>query len=197
MSIGIDVLESQIPYYLTQPQKEGLIRALNDFNVNRHDYYINQHMEVMLQGDGWSGFDVFNFTSGERDSIKGIILSNSCDISSGNKRDIPSKAVFAPIVKLSNYAQLLIRSGLAESQVESKLQAIREQKITTLFYLPPYEASDEEYITMLDDLRSVAVNQLEKSTDSSKIFTLSMYGFYLFVFKISIHFCRFHEEVAR
>jgi len=193
----MDALESQIPYYLTQTQKEGLIRALKDFNVNPHDYYINKHMGEMLQGDGWSGFDVFNFNSGKRDSIKGIILSNSCDISSSNKRDIPSKAVFAPIVKLSNYAQLLNRSGLAKEQVDSKLQAIREQKITTLFYLPPYGDSDEEYITMLDDLRSVPVNQLEKSTNSSKMFTLSMYGFYLFVFKISIHFCRFHEEVAR
>ena len=31
----------------------------------------------------------------------------------------------------------------------------------------------------------------------AKRFTLSLHGFYMFVFKLSVHFCRLHENVAR
>ena len=55
----------------------------------------------MLQGDGWRGFQLFSFESGERRSIQGIVLSNSCDISEDNQRVVAPKVVFAPIVKLA------------------------------------------------------------------------------------------------
>lgn len=196
MSISRDTLDNHIPYYLTAEQKQGLMKALSDFGKNTHNYYINSRMDETLQGDGWSGFDIIRLEDGQRNKIKGIILSNSCDISQENKRDIDSRIVFAPIIKLSSYVALLKQNGLQEEQIESKLQSIRQQKITTLFYLPPFD-TDEEWIAKLDDLRSIPAKLLSQSDSGNKEFTLSMFGFYLFVFKISIHFCRFHEDIIR
>ena len=52
----------------------------------------------MLQGDGWRGFQIFSFKSGNVNAARGIVLSNSCDVSAENARVLPPKLTFAPIV---------------------------------------------------------------------------------------------------
>lgn len=49
----------------------------------------------------------------------------------------------------------------------------------------------------LDDLHTVPLHAFERVAEKKKLFTLTLVGFYLFLFKLSVHFCRFHEEVAR
>lgn len=198
MIISSDALDTQIPYYLTEEQKSGLKKAFSDFsNAKPIDYYIDKYPDELLQGDGWHGLELLQFDSGERRAIKGIVLSNTCDVSPENKRDLPSKIVFAPIVKLANYEAALIQAGLAQQQIAGKLQSIREQLVTTMFYLPACGKLDGEYIAMLDDIHTLPASAFLANGAREKLFTLSMVGFYLFVFKLSIHFCRFHEEVAR
>jgi len=197
MAICTEAIESHIPYYLTQEQKEGLTKALSDFKEHPINYYINRYAEEMLQGDGWHGLDVIRLEDGARNKIKGIVLSNTCDINPGNKRNLPAKITFAPIIKLSNYADLLRATGLERKQIDGKFKAIREQSVTTLFYLPPCDTLDDEYIALLDDIHSIPARTFASYQEREKLFTLSMVGFYLFLLKLSIHFCRFHEEVER
>lgn len=196
MVIDSNSIETHIPYYLTKPQKEGLVRALSDFGTRDVNFYIDKYPDKTFQGDGWAGLEVISFENGERKRIKGIILSNTCDISQDNKRVMPLKVVFAPVVSISKYAACLRKSISSEEQITNKIQAIRDQKVTSMFYLPKSKTEDSEYVALLDDLHSIPIQELEK-TECKKIFTLSMFGFYLFLFKISVHFCRFHEEVAR
>lgn len=197
MDITPDTIEAHIPYYLTHKQKEGLVKALADFRETSVDYYINKYPDEVLQGDGWPKLEVIRFEDGERSQIKGIVLSNTCDIAQGNVRAIPSKLVFAPIIKLSNYAMRLTAAKMNSDQIDSKLQAIKEQRVTTMFYLPAGAGLDDEYIALLDDLHTIPAHAFTASQDRPKLFTLSMIGFYLFLFKLSVHFCRFHEEVVR
>jgi hypothetical protein len=196
MPISAESIQEQIPYYLTKQQKEGLIKALNDFPYSTQ-YYSTLYPHDLLQGDGWGQFEVIRFEDGVRDKIKGIVLSNSCDISPENKRDLPPKLTFAPIIKLANYAQLLQRNGLTQEQIGSRFQAIREQRVTSMFYLPKGSALDGEHVALLDDLHTVPLHAFERVAEKKKLFTLTLVGFYLFLFKLSVHFCRFHEEVAR
>jgi hypothetical protein len=77
------------------------------------------------------------------------------------------------------------------------LAAIREQSITSIFYLPKGAALDAEHIALLDDLHTVPLGYFSGKEERSKLFTLGMTGFYLFLFKLSVHFCRFHESVPR
>lgn len=196
MGITLEDIKEHIPYYLTQEAKEGLAKALKDF-PEKMNYYTTTHQDELLQGDGWNNLDIINIETAERKLIKGIILSNSCDISSENTRDIPTRIVFAPIIPLSLYETLLTQSGIDQNKVISKIDSIKLQKVTSLFYLPRGGALGVDHIAVLDDLHTLPVQHFCKKTDREKQFTLSQAGFYLFLFKLSIHFCRFHENVFR
>ncbi|MDE0112984.1 MAG: hypothetical protein OXI87_14880 [Albidovulum sp.] len=102
--------------------------------------------------------------------------------------------MFAPIVKLSKIEARLKDRGLAEDAVKGRIDAIERQSVTNIFYLPAGEPLEEDYVALFDDLHSMPIASWE---NSQKLFTLSMAGFYLFVFKLSVHFCRLHENVDR
>lgn len=196
MQISTESIREQIPYYLSQEAKDGLAKALERF-PRRIEYYLNRYPDEMLQGDGWTSVDVIRFEDGQRKLVKAVLLSNSCDIDPENKRDFPAKLTFAPIIKLAKYQELLITAGLDKQQVGDKITAIKEQKITSLFYLPKDAGIDEDYVALLDDVHTVPYQAFTAHTDKTKLFTLSQVGFYLFILKLSVHFCRFHEEVDR
>ncbi len=196
MQITTDSIKEQIPYYLSQEAKDNLVKALDNF-PRKIDYYINKYQGEILQGDGWNYVDIINFEDGRRRLIKAVLLSNSCDVSPENKRDLPVKLTFAPIIKLNNYQSVLIKAKLDNQQIEAKINAIKEQKITSLIYLPKGSDLEDDYIALLDDLHTVPYTVFDSHKDKKKLFTLSQVGFYLFNLKLSVHFCRFHEEVDR
>ena len=201
MNFDADTLRRHMPFYLTtDPVQKELVkglRALSDgaakgyfFNTDEDPY-----AKKMLQGDGWRGLQIFSFVSGKRKSVRGLVLSNSCDVSPDNQRVLPPKVTFAPIVKLSNIKGRFEERGLRPEQIEPRMQAIRSQSVTSIFYLPADGPLEEEHVALLDDLHSMPVEAPWQTAE--KLFTLSMIGFYLFVFKLSVHFCRLHENVDR
>lgn len=192
----LEEIKEYFPYYLTEPAKLGIIKALEDFPSNMK-YYTSFDDGSVLQGDGWDQLEVINFKTVEKKAIKGIILSNSCDISPENIRDLPAKLVFAPLIPLEMYRRSLKQKGVTSSRIDSKVNSIKEQKVTSLFYLPKGGNLDEDHIAVLDDLHSLPTSIFFDKPNRNKQFTLSQAGFYLFLFKLSIHFCRFHENVTR
>lgn len=198
MQASDENLSVHIPYYLTGEQKDGLKKALSDFQSNADsEYYLNKYTDQILQGDGWSGLEVIEFNTFKKRSIKGIIVSNSCDINVSNSRDLPTKITFAPIIKLSGYLNLLKKAGIAEEAANAKIEAIKAQEVTSLFYLPSSGVLEDEYIAILQDIQSIPAKAHKNNDNCKKLFTLNMFGFYLFTFKLSIHFCRLHEDVDR
>ena len=147
-----------------------------------------------MQGDGWSGLGIISYETGERKQVRGIVLSNSCDIDPSNKRDIPVKILFAPIIKLKAYAGLLEKANIPKENIVGKFNSIRDQRVTTLFYLPQGTGLEDEYIALLDDIHSLPLKTFLEQKNRSKLFTLSLPGFYLFILKLTVHFCRFNEE---
>ena len=195
MEITVETIQTQIPYYLTQDSKENLAKALQDFpEIN---YYTSLYPTDILQGDGWNKFEIIKFEDCVRKEIKGIVLSNTCDISPDNSRQIPPKITFAPIIKLNSYSELLKSKGIDQQRIDSRLQTIREQKVTTMFFLPRGEILDDDYVALLDDLHTIPFNVFETKKERVKQFTLSQVGFYLFLLKLSVNFCRFHENIER
>jgi len=195
MKISVEDLQKQIPSYLTQPQQVGFIKELRRFpDCN---FYTNRGPDDSLQGDGWTPFEVFSFNTGERKKIRGIILSNSCDISTENVRVAPPKLTIAPVISLASYRQRLMARGVSAERVESMLRQIKAQEVTSVFYLPAGGNLTEEYIVPLDDLHSIPSDYWTKTEAKKKLFTLSQVGFYLFLMKLSIHFCRMHEAYDR
>ncbi|MDY7073518.1 hypothetical protein PshuTeo2_36500 [Pseudomonas hunanensis] len=194
--MDLQTIKDQIPYYLTKPAAEGLLRELENYNA-KTDFYTSRHPDEFLQGDGWRGFEIYDFTSKQGRTVRGIVLSNSCDISPENKRDIPAKVSFVPIIKLDKIKKLFEQAGLEQKSIDSKVQAIREQKNTSFFFLPAQGTVSDEYVAWLSDVHSMPTSVFLEGQERSKLFTLNLTGFYLFLLKLSIHFCRFHEEVDR
>ncbi len=196
MQITSESIKNQIPYYLSQKARENLAVALDQF-PRKIDYYINLYKEEFLQGDCWTSVEILRFEDGSKKFIKALLLSNSCDATPENKRDLPTKLSFASMVKLERYVDLLKNAGIDQKQIATKIIAIKEQKVTSLVYFPKGAALEEDYIALLDDIHTVPSQAFIRRNEKTKLFALSNVGFYLFVLKLSVHFCRLHEEVVR
>lgn len=188
-------LKDQIPYYLTREAGEGLLKELEGYNANTPMYSTKIH-EGALQGDCWTGLRIFDFDANQQREIRGIVLSNSCDIDPANKREIPSKITFSPIFSYSSIENL-IKSACPLKSAEDKLRAIREQRNTQFMFLPAQNVLPEDYVVWFSEINSYKAENFFENANKKKLVTLSMVGFYMFVFKLSIHLCRFHEKVDR
>lgn len=201
MEITSESFKDQIPYYLTQGQKDGLLKELKAFINNstiKTNYFSNDFQDKILQGDGWGKLQIRNFYTGDKISILGIILSNSCDVAPDNERDLPTTGItFASLIPLSSYMTLLKKEKIDDIEIEKKIDSIKKQRVTSIFFLPAGGYLQEDHIALFDDIYTMPSNVFNQENKKSKAFTLSMFGFYLFVFKLSIHFCRFQENVAR
>jgi hypothetical protein len=121
-------------------------------------------------------------------------LSSSAPIR--NPRVHDSKVLFAPLIKLSGFQQLLDQAGKSEEQINSTMESIRRQTTTYIFYLPPISGTMDESIILLDDIYNQPLQDFLK-TKENRLFTLNQYAFYILLIKLSIHFCRFQEGVSR
>jgi hypothetical protein len=184
-----------LPKYLTPSDARELFSELEKF-PHYDNFYLLNPPEETLQGDGWKGLVVIDFNTLTRKAVSGVVLSNSCDIDPSNPRALESRVVFCPLIRLVLYAKLLEDAGRNTQQIEATLSAIRLQKVTQLFYLPAYGTVMEESVAVLDDIHSHPLKDFI-GRERSRLFTLKMHAFYIFVIKLSIHFTRLREEVNR
>lgn len=199
MQLNPEDLQRGIPAYLSIADKEALTKALADFPQMRgtRPYFFKTDDPDPLQGDLWRGLEVIRFEDGARKRVLGMIVSNSCDISPSNIRNFPPKLAYATLISLEKYRQALINSSLESKKIEEHINQVRVQGVTSLFYLPADEALKEDHIAVLHDLHSIPLKAFIDDTSRSRVAALSQLGFYLFLFKLSIHFCRFLEGVDR
>jgi hypothetical protein len=199
MQLNPEDLQRGIPAYLSAADKAALIKALADFPHSREvrPYFFNVKDQDPLQGDLWRGLEVLRYEDGARKRVLGMLISNSCDIAPGNERHFPPKLSFATLVSLDRYRQALLKNGLDQERIDAHIKQVRAQSVTSLFYLPAEDGLHEENIAVLQDLHSVPLKAFIDDSIKSRVATLSQLGFYLFLFKLSIHFCRFLEGVDR
>lgn len=134
MDIDTFKVEDFFPYYLTQEQKTGLADAFRQFSPDSN-IYTDLFATEILQGDCWENVPYFDYNSSQTRKVKGVILSNSCDIDQDNKRDLPVNVTFAPLVSFDKYKAALENSqNLSRESIDQKLNAIKEQRITSLIF---------------------------------------------------------------
>ncbi len=134
--------------------------------------------------------------TGSRKPVSGIILSNSCDIDAANVKAFPRNILFAPIIKLGKYVENLRADGKTQDQIDGILTTIRKQRVTNIFYLPPCPNVTEEGFISMDDIYAHPLLDF-LARDRKPLFKLNQFFFYFFIIKLSIHFCRFQEEIHR
>ena len=193
--IASDITE-HLPFFLSQGQRAKISDQLQPASLENLPYFEYHNENALLQGDGMGGLIFFSFEKNHCETVGGIILSNSCDISADNKRLETPHITFAPVISASAYKTKLLAAGMKEQDVENKFSDMRKQKVTNLFWLPKQGKLQDEYIALLSHTYSMPYYALKKEI-KDKMFTLSQAAFYLFLLKINIHFCRFDENIAR
>ncbi|MFC5498113.1 hypothetical protein ACFPOE_11255 [Caenimonas terrae] len=197
MPVDAETLTDYLPYYLTREEREGLLKELAEW-PRQISYYLSGLEDEVLQGDAWTSLPIRHSETGELARVTGIILSNSCSIDPSNDRAMPAKVVVAPLVELDRYREVLIAAGFAPDAITGRIDAIKEQRVHNIFFLPAGAQLSTDHLAYLDDLYSFPAAKLTGPERSNrKLATLATTGFYLFIFKLSIHFCRFSENVSR
>ena len=201
--LSLEEIKIYLPKYLSPESEENLFDQLKQFPENIDDrLYTNYVLDPQLiyQGDGIEGLLVVNLPDTQIRPARGMILSNTCDLDERNKRPFPSSLVYAPIFNLEKYQKELLASEILKDagQIEDHIYAIKKQRITQIFYLPKGGALENESIVFLDRVNSCDNIFLSKvEIKDIRLFTLSNYGLYLFIFKLSVHFTRITEGIDR
>lgn len=212
----LEFIKTYLPKYLTPNQQDNLFKdVLKDFPHSKEasPVYIRlKDQPNFFQGDGIIDvpFSVLNKDSGtfECNYFSGSILTNTCDILPTNIRLEKSLVSFCAIFPLAQYISILKKRNFENNSIESFIDTLKENRISNLFYLPELKFKNKitlqesfirfDFITTLpsDLIHSDKYNK-EYSPIGDRLFTFSNYGFYLFLLKLSIHFCRFREGVFR
>lgn len=200
--IDLEDIRLYLPKYLSPDNEEKLLKDLIDFPENidsrMYEFYDKQE-SIIYQGDCLNDMLIINLPDTKIKKSKAVILSNTCDIDKENKRKFNSNILYTPIIDLDKYRELLIANKkYKEETINSHLDEIKKQKITQIFYLPPSSDIPEERIIFFDRICSCDSRYIDRDNVSAiRLFSLSQYGFYLFLYKLSIHFTRIHEGVDR
>lgn len=200
--MNFDNFELYLPKYLSADSEKDLFQALKDFpkNIDSRVYtsYL-QDTSTIYQGDGLKNMYVSNFPETTIKKLQCIVLSNTCDIAVENIRSFPSQIVYAPILNLRKYENTIRqKTDKSDEQIDAHIQAIKQQRITQIFYLPAIEGKLEESLVFLDRINNCPNSLVDRDQlQNNRIFTLSDFGAYLFLFKISLHFTRIQDKVDR
>ncbi len=197
----LDDLRIYLPKYLSGENYDQLISQLRDFpaNIDKRMYTIGLEPNIIYQGDALSDMPVViieNLDLGVKQRPC-MIVSNTCDMDLNNTRLYPTSILYTPIVQLTNYIKILSQYGASEEKIKNHISDVKAQKVSSMFYLPSIGELGES-VVLLDRLLHVSQKYVDRETvNVRRLFSLSDYGFYLFVFKLSIHLSRIREGVNR
>ncbi len=191
-----------LPKFLSSESSQELFECLKDFpnNIDERLYtsYLKKE-DSIFQGDGMKNMLVINLPQPDIKPIPSMILSNTCDISPDNTRLFNTNILYSPIFNLRKYKEKISSDSRKPLQaIEDHITAIKRQEITQIFFLPELKNQIEDSIVFFDRVCNCSNKIIKKENiDAERIFTLSDYGSYLFVLKLSIHFTRIFDKVER
>lgn len=199
--IPLDDIRLFLPKYLSPENYEQLISELRSFptNIDKRMFTSGLERDIIYQGDGLRDMPVVNIENLDL-GVKHhpcMIISNTCDMDLANTRLYPTTILYTPILQLSKYTHILEKYGATADKIKNHIADVKAQKVSSMFYLPS-TGDMEESIVFLDRILHVSQKYVDRdSVEKRRLFSLSDYGFYLFVFKISMHLSRIREGVNR
>lgn len=208
MGFDIDEINKLIPPDLAEQKKGRLREGLRQFSESNNsqdkyytDFYLQTSFNYFLQGDliRELRFPTFNNVTGQYQKLyfDALLISNTCDVDESNKKTIRKKVVLAKLIPLEIFVESL--KELAVENAAEILTQIKNQQFSNILYLPPNKEK-VEYLAYFDDLSTIEkeeLNVLKEEIILNRIESLDYFGYYLFIFKLSYHFCRLPEETER
>jgi hypothetical protein len=195
-----DDIKLYLPKFLSPESQADLFNDLKEFPDNIYKNFYTDYLKetnYIFQGDGLQNLLIVNLESLEKKICPGMVISNSCDLSQNNVRFFQSQIVYSPIINLKNYeSQLLLRYD--KTKVNNHIDAIKNQYITQIFFLPANGSSIDDSIIFFDRLFNIPNEYIDRDQIKRiRLFTLGNYANYLFLFKLSVHFTRMIENIDR
>lgn len=195
-----DAIRLFLPKYLSESEQEKLQKEIRGFPNNIDSRFYTDYLKdqlIIFQGDGIKGLKISNLPSENFLSAKCIITSNTCDIDSSNERFFESRLTYCPILSYKKYIKNLENKNISPNKLSNHTSAIKKQMISQILYLPA-NGSLEESIVFLDRTNNCNLTQINSEyVIENRMFTLSNYGFYMFLLKLSISFTRIRENINR
>jgi len=200
--LGIDDIKLFLPKYLSSESEKELLENLENYSKKVQPNYFSPIFSTrseLLQGDAVDGLIIINLPDTRMENKKGILLSNTCDMYLDNKRIYPTSLTYAPLINFPAFIAGLNQNFPDKANEVKNLESdIRNQRITSTFFIPGSVSLPTDTFIFLDRICSVKNSQqLQNELISNKIFSLSNFGFYIFLFKISLHFSRIREGIDR
>lgn len=199
----LDKIKSHIPTYLNPESKKELFEELKSFpdNIDSRMYTESNTLSdsILYQGDVINEQPLVFLPELKIFRKRVFIISNTCDIALSNERPKTPQVTYCPIIDLQAYKKMIEESSYFKSSegLDDHLTTIRNQRMTTMFYLPE-KGGYSESIVLFDSAHSIKITeeQLENMLNN-RVLKLGNYGFYLFLVKLSIHFTRIEEGINR
>ena len=200
MELGEEI-KKYLPQYLSDTSLQQLKEELAKFPTDgtKDTVYTSalSRADYLLQGDGVAEMNYVDFPNTNVRQINAILMSNTCDMSTDNKRMNPCRIMYAPILNFAKYEEKLRRDFPIE-RANNHLKDIKAQQISQILYLPKGGKLRYEGIVFFDRAISIPLSEeTVKLMCNKKLFTLSNFGLYLFLFKMSFHFTRIQERIDR
>jgi hypothetical protein len=210
MALSSFSFDQMLPSYFTSIDKSRIRKALEQFfedkdKLDYTDFFSQEKETFLMQSDvvhSVVGID-WNDEEGRYKTgyTPAILISNSCDVTIENDRTINSKeALFAPIMSVADHLRLWTERGSTPQQLDNFQRTLKRQEYTNLFYLPPNPVNGKDYMVRLDKIHWVPQTQLKgviEDLENNRFISLSDWGYYLFLTKITLHVCRVPEEIER
>lgn len=192
---------------LIKPEHKSTVKKI--FSQDPPDlntwFFTDKIESYFRQGDVISSCNFLSFVLDEHqeeeiDVLKkmpAIILTSTCDMQEDQSRG--EHCLIAPLMSFETYKQYKPTDYSAEKWNDYLIK-IKASKINELLYVPRFDSLDES-VVYLDKVCSVSPDVLRKRMSDSKsvrIASLSQYGWYFFMAKLSHYFIRFEgDDCAR
>ncbi len=201
-----------LPEYLLETGKgrikEGLSQFIDPVERGKEKVYENFYLQMQkdhfMQGDLFHSIKTIEWKDESEDYCSkytpAMLVSNSCDVAIENERLIDKEALFAPVINLKEYFEELKKAGKSDEQIKTIYSKLKQQEYSNLFYLPADPITTSEYIVFLDNIWWFPATEVHKKfakIKEERFLSLTDWAFYLFISKISFHFCRVPEEKER
>ncbi len=209
--------EELLNYVKTQERFKGEIadywssmKKLPSYEYSKFYATYSEYANNVFQGDGIRNLKFIQLPDEEISSGVGIVISNTCDIELKNERKFSSRIIYTPLLKLSTYSTMLKNAYIEDSkgkptaekkytdeEVNSHLEDIRQQRIGQIFYLPVGKSLSEEAIIFFDNLCSSDNSSVPRTDlENLRMFSLSVYGWHVFLERLAYFFTRLSEETV-
>ena len=195
-------IKKYLPQYLSDSDTKQLFSALKDFPNNIDErFYSNYNLDdnILYQGDCLKDIPAFKLPNTHSKLSQSIAISNTCDMDLNNSNERPwntQRILFSQIILLEKLEKELCQR-FPKDKVTNYINSIKKQKITNTFYLPKSKNLDEA-IVFFDYTNSFDIDFIERDgLKEKRLVSLSNYGFYILLIKLSIHFTRIQEKVQR